>query len=243
MDTTRKGDARRRSGVYGACMARVLAALLALCVAVPAVALAADTDPKKRITAADQAKARSVLLRRTDFVAGWNLVPPKPDSDFTCPGFEPDASDLTLSGEAEANFEYGRGVPSVSSFSDVYASKTDAVAAWTRLFKPALVRCLAHVMHQGAKEAGATITIVKQGRMSFPRLSPRTAAYVFAGRMTVKVPGKPNVTLPFALHLVALGHGRGDAALMTFGFGTGIPRADLISFAKLTASRLAAAKL
>jgi hypothetical protein len=39
-------------------MRRRLGAVLVLCIAVPAVAaLAADTDPKKKITPADQAKA------------------------------------------------------------------------------------------------------------------------------------------------------------------------------------------
>ena len=82
-------------------MNRLLAALLVLCIAVPAVALAADTDPKKKITAADQAKARSMVFKRTDFAAGWKKVPPSPESDLTCPGFNPDESDLTLTGEAE----------------------------------------------------------------------------------------------------------------------------------------------
>ena len=80
-----------------------------VCLAVPAVALAADTDPKKRITAADQAKARSIVLKRTDFAAGWKKVPASPDSDLVCPGFNPDESDLTLTGEAEADFEHTQG--------------------------------------------------------------------------------------------------------------------------------------
>ena len=52
-------------------MSRRLALVLLVVLAVPALALAADTDPKKRINPADQRKARSIVLKRTDFVAGW----------------------------------------------------------------------------------------------------------------------------------------------------------------------------
>ena len=130
-------------------MNRLLAALLVLCIAVPAVALAADTDPKKKITPADQAKARSMLLKRTDFAAGWKKVPPSPDSDLVCPGFNPDESDLTLTGEAETDFEHTQGVLFVGSASEIFATKEDAVKSWTRSDKPATARCLGYFFKQG----------------------------------------------------------------------------------------------
>ncbi len=61
--------------------------------------------------------------------------------------------------------------------------------------------------------------------------------------MTVRPPNEEPVTLPVTIHVIALGHGRGDVALLGLGFGTGIPIADLRAFAKLSATRLAAAKL
>ncbi len=76
---------------------RRLAVLLLVCLAVPAAALAAAGDPKERFTSADQAKARSIVLKKTDFVAGWKRgTSTDNDSDLTCPGFDPDGSDLTL---------------------------------------------------------------------------------------------------------------------------------------------------
>jgi hypothetical protein len=45
------------------------------------------------------------------------------------------------------------------------------------------------------------------------------------------------------MHLIALGSGRGDSILLTFGLGDGVPNAELRRYAKLTATRLAAAKL
>ena len=63
----------------GSSVRRRLAIFLIACLVVPAIALAADTDPKKRLTPADQAKARSTILKPTDFAAGWKRAPASPD--------------------------------------------------------------------------------------------------------------------------------------------------------------------
>ena len=52
-------------------MSRRLALLLLVVLAVPAIALAADTDPQRKINAGDERKAASIVLKRTDFAAGW----------------------------------------------------------------------------------------------------------------------------------------------------------------------------
>ncbi len=52
-------------------MSRRLALLLLVVLAVPAIALAADTDPHRKINAADERKAASIVFKRTDFAAGW----------------------------------------------------------------------------------------------------------------------------------------------------------------------------
>jgi hypothetical protein len=223
---------------------RLLAVLAVLCVCVPAVALAAaDTDPKKKLNAADQARARSVILKRTDFAAGWKKVPNSPESDESCPGFNPNNSDLTLTGEGQAEFEHGESLASLASYSEVYVTKEDATASWTRNVKPALVRCLGHFLRLGVEEEGGSFQVVSQGRIAFPKLAPRTAAFRLVGRMTVRPPNEEPVTLPVTIHVIALGQGRGDVALLALGFGNGIPIADLRAFAKLSATRLAAAKL
>lgn len=222
---------------------RRLVALLLACLVVPAVALAADTDPKKKLTPADQAKARSIVVKRSDFAAGWKKVPPSPDEDLTCPGFNPDGSDLTLTGEAEADFEHTQGFPSLYSGADVYVSKADALKSWARTVKPAIARCMAHFFRQGVVEGGGKATIVKQGRIAFPKVAPRTAAFRVVASVTVEQEGEAPVKVPVTVYLVALGHGRGEASLLTMGFGQGVSMADLRAFATLMATRLAAAKL
>jgi hypothetical protein len=221
---------------------RLLAALLVLCVAVPAIALAADTDPKKRITAADKAKARSIVLKRSDLAAGWKKIPASPDSDATCPGFSPDESDLTLTGEAEANFQHTQAGLSISSYSEVYETKDDAVKSWTRSNKPALARCIGHFFREEVAQEGNQVKILSAGRMAVPKLAPRVAGFKVVARVTFTENGE-TTTVPFTMQLLALGHGRGDTVIFVISPGSGIPSADLRTFAVLLASRLAAAKL
>ena len=240
---TPTGEARARGRFYPVFVRHGIFAFLIVCLAVPAIALAADTDPKRQITPADQAKARSVLLKRTDFAAGWKKVAASPDADLTCPGFNPDGSDLTLTGESEAEFQHTQGFPRITSFSDVYVSKGDALKSWARTVKPAIARCMGHFFQQGIVEEGGKATIVKQGRIAFPKVAPRTDAFRVVANVIIEQPGKAPLTVPFTIHLVALGHGRGEAGLLTMGFGPGVSTADLRSFAKLIALRLAAAKL
>ena len=215
----------------------VLAALL-----LPALALAAATDPTKQINPVDQRKAASIVLKRTDFAAGWTKVANTPDSgeDLNCPGYNPDESDLILTGEAETNFE--SGAARISSYSSVYKTRRDALASWTRGVKPALAPCAARVVKQGIEAAGGKVAIVRHGQIAFPKLAPRTAAYRVVFNVSYTNAGK-TTTVPFTLHMIALGNGRGDASLLTIGFQNGIPSADLRAFAKLAAGRLAAAKL
>jgi len=225
-------------------VSRRILLLLVAALTLPALALAADTDPKKRIDPADQRKAVSIVLKRSDFAAGWKLLPSTPDSDesLNCPGFNPNESDLTLTGEKEAEFERQGGIPSVLSFASVYTSKSDALKSWTRTVKPALARCIGHVFKEAITEEGAQVTIAAQGRIAFPKLAPRTAAFRVVANVKVVEAGQ-TTTVPFTLHLVALGNGRGDAGPLTIALGKGIPDAVLRAFAKLLAGRLAAAKL
>jgi hypothetical protein len=221
---------------------RRLGALLVLCIAVPAVALAADTDPKKKITPVDQAKARSILLKRSDFAAGWKKVPSPPESDATCPGFNPDESDLTLTGEADSNFEHTQGLLSVASYSEVFATKADAVKSWTRSDKPATARCIGYFFREGATSESTEVKIVSAKRMAFPKLAPRTIAFKVVARLTITDKGQ-KTTLPVTVQLIAFGQGRGDTAMYAVSPGTGVPITALRVFGIGLAARLAAAKL
>ena len=215
-------------------MRRRLALFAAACLAVPAVALAAAGDPKEAFTPSDQARAKSTLLVRGDLAAGWKRTQTPAQDDLTCASFNPDLSDLTLTGESETEFEHGPSGASLFSYAAVYETPADAGAAWNRMLKPALSRCFAQVIRDAVGK-GATVTFSKQGRVAFPKVAPRVYALRIA--CVVGATGS-DVKVPVALDLVVLGRGRGEVTLMTIAMGKGIAQADLRAFARLLSSRL-----
>ena len=240
-----------------------LAVLLAGCLALPAIAFGADTDPLKRIDLADQRKAASVILQRADLGAGWRKVSVTPDdvADVACPGFNPDLSKLTVTGEAKATYKKAVGIQSVYSGASVYETRADALALRSRTVKPGLVRCLVHNLKQGMDEENATVTIVSGSIKVTPQglaaniqaslsLSPTlTSSFSLGATNTVRVVASVSVrqagqavTLPFTLHWVGLGRGRAETAFFALGVGKGLPMEDLRGFARLLAGRLVAAK-
>lgn len=224
-------------------MSRRLLLLVLVVLALPALALAAATDPTKQLNSVDQRKAASIVLKRPDvIVPGWKKVAVLPNStaDSGCPGYTPDQSDLILTGESTSNFE--GGATKVGLESNVFKTRRDALASWTRLVKPALAPCLVRLLKQGIEAVGGKAAIVKSGSIAFPKFAPRTAAFRVSMNVSYTEAGK-TTTAPFTVHVIALGSGRGDASLLAFGLGNGIPSADLRTFAKLVAGRLAAAKL
>jgi hypothetical protein len=219
-------------------VSRRIVLLLIVVLAVPALALAADTDPKRKINAADERKAASIVFKRTDFAAGWKrTTTPSDDDDLNCSFYHPDGSDLTLTGDAESEFQRSGGFPSVLSYADVYATAKDAATAWSRTVKPALARCLAQFFQTVVSEPGTKVTVVNYGKIAFPRVAPRTAAFRINVKMTV-TQNDQTVTVPLTLHIVVVGRGRAEAGFLTFAPSPGVAGADLRTFGKVLAERM-----
>jgi hypothetical protein len=232
----------RKAG-YHLCVRRRVAAFLAVALVVPAIALAADADPKRRINPADERKATAIVLKRADFAAGWRRIstPSSDDDDLTCPYYKPIGSDLTITGDAESEFERTGGIPSVLSYADIYISTKDAAAAWTRTVKLAAARCFADFFKkEAAADPDVTVTGVTYGKLAFPRLAPRTAAFRIGMTMNVSQGGE-TAKVPIAIHLVVVGRGRAEAGMITFAPKPGVPAAELRAFGKLMADRMKAA--
>jgi hypothetical protein len=214
---------------------RRLTIVLFACLVAPALALAATGDPREAFTTADQAKAKSMLLVRTDLSAGWKRTStPDTGADLSCPGFDPDLSDLTLTGEKKSEFSH----PSfgyVAGFVSVYRTDANARTEFARVAKPALARCLGLFFKEGVVQAGGTVTIVKQGQVAFPKVAERVAAYRVVCR--VGSPGSTQKT-QFTVDLIILGRGRGEVVMLAVAAGTGIVQADQRSLARLLASRM-----
>lgn len=202
---------------------RVLCFVLLLALVGTGAALAARGDPQKKITAADQARAKAMLLRKADFSAVFKATPASADEgDFYCKAL--DESDLTLTGEAESPTFQG-GVEFVSSLSQVYRSLADANASWRRGTSAAGEKCL---RTEFARDGG----LVSFRRKAFPRLGQRSIAYrLVASSQGVRV----------FFDVVVVQQSRGQAALLLGSAVTPMPKAEAVGLTRIVAQRMAKA--
>lgn len=211
---------------------RLLAVALLLLLAGSTAAFADHLDPKKRIRAADQAKARAMLLRKSDLGPGVIAQPTNtPDTHLTCEAL--DESDLTVTGEAESP-TWTQGAGFVVSAVNVYATVTDANASWTRGTRGAGTRCLRDQLADEFATQGVALESLR--KVAFPRVAERTVAYRVTLSGTVQ-----GTTVRVVIDLVVLKHARAQAALY-FGSAFAPPaKADEVALARITARRMATA--
>jgi hypothetical protein len=149
---------------------RSLVVVLAL--ALTGSAYADHLEPEKRIRAADQARARAMLLRQSD-LPGFQQQPSSgADPHLTCAAL--DESDLTVTGDAEAP-TWGLSVVFATSSSTVYATQADAAKSWRRGTSSSGMRCLRQELGREFARQGARVVSVR--RVAFPALAQRSAAY------------------------------------------------------------------
>jgi len=194
-------------------MLRRLALAIALSGAVTGVALAANPhDPQKRFTSADQAWARTLLVKRADLPgSGWKSQRSTSD-DSTCKSFNPDESKLVETGDQDSP-EFTRVGGFVSSTAAIFKTASQAQAGWDLEVKPQLLNCLAEGLNQ-TSPTGATVRIVSKGKLAYPHLAPRTAAFYV--KLAFNVQG---IKFGADLRVVCLGKGRANVALMTLSPG------------------------
>jgi hypothetical protein len=207
---------------------RPLACLLLLALVVSGTALAARGDPKRELTAADNARARAMLLRKSDLATNVRSTPSQEsDSDFYCKAL--DESDLTLTGEARSP-DYTVGYVAVSSYSDVYESVADANASWSRGTSAAGQACL----REGTRRelAGQKGRLVSFKRVPLPRLAQRSVSFrVVAAREKVRV----------YIDVVALQHSRAFASFVVVTPLVAPPKAVSLRLGGIMAARMARA--
>ena len=187
-------------------------------------ALADSDDPQRRISPADQARAKAMLLRAAD-VPGYTAVhstPPAPD--FDCPAL--DESDLTLTGQA-ASASFQQGDTSAGSAAQVFESVADANASWRRRTSPAVERCARALVKRGLRDSGGKL--VSHGQVAFPRLAERTVA----ARLVVVVAGRRIETVT-----VVFTHRRAQAFILLTAIGRPAPRAEVERLARAVAARM-----
>jgi hypothetical protein len=204
---------------------RLVALVLLLALLVTGSALAVRGDPQKRITPADQARARAMLLQRADLGLGFRALPSSPqEADAYCKAL--DESDLTVTGEAESPTFQG-GVEFVSSVSQVYESAADSAASWRRGTSAAGDACVREQFRRGFRAQGARLE--RFARTPLPRLAERSVAY----RLVLSSRG-----VRAFLDVVALKQGRGQAGLIFGSALTPMPKDEEVRLAKAVARRM-----
>jgi hypothetical protein len=152
---------------------KLVAVVVLLSLAVAGTALGSRGDPKERFTHADQARAKAMVLRQSDFSVAYTARPGSSGSgDFYCAAL--DESDLTLTGKATSPSFTTTG-EFVSSSSDVYVSRADATASWKRGTSSAGQVCLRAGLR--AEFQGTAVKLVSFKRIAFAPRGQRSVAY------------------------------------------------------------------
>lgn len=124
-------------------------------------------DARLVARARDQALARRISMKLSDFPSGWVAYETLP---FSCAGFDPRMSDLTVHGEFETPVFLGESALAWSR-SSLYADVRQARVAFGREARLQAVRCFA----EDARRDGATVLEVRP--LTFPPLGSETRAF------------------------------------------------------------------
>lgn len=168
-----------------------ISTLGAVALAACALAVAGDGQEPVKLTPADQAAARAVVLRRADLgSSGWEGGATKPDlsSGLSCPNFHPKVSDLVITGAAQTTFR--RSALVFGNLVVILRTRRMVALDWRRSFlAPGAIPCLRRTMSKALGSSGRLVSFTK---LPFPRVTPRTALYraviaVQAGGRAVRV--------------------------------------------------------
>jgi len=137
--------------------------------------------PTVRISSADQSRATSALLRRSDLGAGWlgGRVKTSPLTPPDCPGFSPKESDLVVTGHADARYTFRQLGVELDQDVQVMANASAVQTDFDRTISPQLARCLAYQLNHLAGVSNVSVT-----RIPFPPTG--TVSALYRAEITVK---------------------------------------------------------
>jgi hypothetical protein len=200
--------------------------MLALVVALVGVgtALAARGDPQKRITPADQSRAKAMLLRKND--VGREYVARRTPHGGRTYCKATDESDLALTGEAYS-LDFDAANKFISSKAEVYESRGEANTSWQRETSAAALECGRKAL---ARSGGMAVTL---RRRAFPRLTQRSIAY----RYVFSEQG----VLRYYVDAVALQQSRAHAGVWFTSTLKPFPSSEQVRLVRILAARMAKA--
>ena len=143
-----------------------LLAVAGAALVVASAALAADsTDPKIKLSKADQALAAKLVLRFTDLGAAWSGGAEKPSSLKipVCPSNQPNDSDLTITGHAESRLNLQTAATQVDTDVLIFKSAKQVAKLVGRVIEsPSISDCLRYDLIKSVGGQGVTIVGVSQ---------------------------------------------------------------------------------
>jgi hypothetical protein len=211
----------------------VLALVLVLGLSLASTLGAAITgkgDPQKKLNAADQARARAMVLRQSDLGPSFKGTrhSSSGSTQFDCAAL--DESDLTITGLADSP-DFSAGLAFALSEAQLYESRADASTAWKRDTSPAGIACLRSALRREYAKQGLALLSLR--KLAFPNVSQKTAAYRLALRGQSQ-----GLTVSVYLDVMVLLHARAEVML---GIGSGLAppgRASELRLARVIAARM-----
>jgi hypothetical protein len=189
-------------------MARRLGLAALLAAMLTSTALASPGDRERRaITAHDQAWARRINLALRDLPSGYRpgSAHESNSGGLTCPGYAPDLSRFTITGEATSRqFVHASG-SSIFSSAEIFRSVADQRGDWARTARREALACLREQLQAAIGTYAKVATAVRPA----PRLGERSISF----RATLSVAAN-GVRVTVWLDVLGVARGRGDATLV-----------------------------
>jgi hypothetical protein len=187
-----------------------VACLLSLLVAALAAARG-PRDERVELRPADVALAQRIALKARDLGGAWQRlsVPSAGEGErLTCPGFNPDLSRFTITGQSRVAF-YQRTGASAVSVVEVFRSRADAVGDFQAAAKPIVVGCLKAQLERDLRDQVPVEVAVPVARVVLaPRVGERRMAFRIVARVDATV-----ARISLYLDVVVVQRGRSIAAV------------------------------
>src|SRR5919198_2630656 len=189
-------------------MARRLGLTALVAAMLASTALAAPGDVERRaINAHDQAWAKRINLTLRDLPSGFRQGAANESNSggLTCPGYSPDLSRFTITGEATSRQFASASGSSIFSSAEIFRSVADQRGDWALTARREALACLRQQLQQAVGTAAKVTATVRPA----PRVGERSISF----RATLSVAAN-GVKATVWLDVLGVARGRGDATLV-----------------------------
>ena len=184
---------------------------LVLLLLAPATALGLDQpgEPRQRLTAKDNRRAASVVVRKSDLFASYRVdatggaLPSIPH----CDAYPGDRSGITITGSARAGFTNGGST--IGSAGIFFKNQLSLEAYWRATVRTEYATCFAELYAKGRRE-GVVAETLEAGPT---RIGPTGATRVAAYRVVTRLSAEGSRTFDWYQTIVFVNSGRGLAII------------------------------